>query len=259
MEIERRFLPTDNSELRSSGRHISGLAVVWNSRSQNLGGFYEVILPEAIDGVVERSDVLATIDHDRSRVLGRCVNGKGSLQLTREPKGLRYELDAPRTSTGDELLEMLKRGDITGSSFAFTLQPGGDRWDKLPDGSNLRTITKIDKLWDVAAVFSPAYVDTSVALRGLEQFTGVKPTSSISEAELERQYNELKRKQQKQPTTTIAQDIAATEVMLAKEEAYARSLEKPQGLVFINPPIKPIERKATPKKKKGGRKGLFGI
>ena len=168
----------DNLEIRSfnielrdepESRHIEGYGSVFNERSLDLGGFVEMIAPGAFDGVIERSDVKCYLDHNPEKgILARSRNGKGSLSLVVDEKGLRYEFDAPHTNLGDEVVEGLKRGDYSQSSFAFTVDD--EIWTKEEDGSYLRTITKIGGLYDVSIVANPAYEGTSVALRSLDAF-----------------------------------------------------------------------------------------
>ena len=160
-----------NIELRGEGesRHIEGYGSVFNERSLDLGGFVEMIAPGAFDGVIDRSDVKAYLDHNPQRgILARSKNGEGSLHLEIDERGLKYSFDAPHTALGDEVVEGLKRGDYTQSSFAFTVQD--QTWTKEEDGTYLRTITKIGGLYDVSIVGNPAYEGTSVALRSLDEF-----------------------------------------------------------------------------------------
>lgn len=165
MNLERRSFDIEFREAES--RKVEGYASVFNSRSKDLGGFTEIIDPAAFNGVIERSDVLALLNHDQDRgVLARSRKGVGSLTLTVDERGLHYSFDAPNTALGNELVEGLKRGDISTSSFAFTV--AGEKWTKEEDGSYLRTITQIDKLFDVSPVYNEAYEDTSVALRSLD-------------------------------------------------------------------------------------------
>ena len=121
-ECEVRIIADTDSEIRAIGktRMVEGYAIVFNSESRDLGGFKEVILPSAIDGLIERSDVLALMNHDVARgLLARSTNGKGSLELIPDQKGVIYRFTAPDTTLGNELIEGLKRGDIRTSSFAF--------------------------------------------------------------------------------------------------------------------------------------------
>ena len=166
-----------NLELRGEdeSRHIEGYGSVFNSRSLDLGGFQEIIAPGAFDGVIERSDVKALLDHNAERgILARSRNGKGSLSLELDERGLKYSFDAPHTNLGDEVVEGLKRGDYSQSSFAFTVE--SESWTKEEDGSYLRTINKIGNLYDVSIVANPAYTDTSVALRSLDAFKAQEET-----------------------------------------------------------------------------------
>ena len=165
MKLERRGFEIEFREADS--RKVEGYASVFNSRSKDLGGFTEIIDPSAFEGVIERSDVLALLNHDQDRgVLARSRKGVGSLTLSIDERGLKYSFDAPNTALGNELIEGLKRGDISTSSFAFTVS--GEKWTKEEDGRYLRTITQIDKLFDVSPVYNEAYEDTSVALRSLD-------------------------------------------------------------------------------------------
>jgi HK97 family phage prohead protease len=148
-------------------RTVKGRAVVFNAWSEDLGGFREKIAPGALDGVIERSDIFALLDHRRDRgILGRSKRGdQVSLRLNVTDAGLDYEFEAPDTALGNELLSCLERGEIDGSSFAFTVLE--DNWERVGDEYQ-RTITKIDELYDVSPVYSPAYSQTTCDLRGLE-------------------------------------------------------------------------------------------
>ena len=176
MEKEERYLsiiPAPTAEdYRSNpeSREVNGYAIVFNSLSENLGGFREIIAPEAVDGVIEKSDIVAVLNHDSSRgILGRSRNGEGSLKLSVDEKGTAFRFDAPRTALGDECLEYLRRGDANQCSFAFTVAE--DSWRKLDDGMYERTIKKFDRLFDVSILTcAPAYAATSVSCRSFEEF-----------------------------------------------------------------------------------------
>lgn len=180
-----------NFELRAlenDSRMVEGYAIVFNSESNDLGGFQEIIDKRALDGVIEKSDILCLLNHNEDKgVLARSKFGKGSLALEVDEKGLKYLFEAPNTALGDELLEGIKRGDITTSSFAFTV--GKDNWEKREDGSYLRTIVSIQELFDVSPVYRAAYDATSVKAdtRGLDEI-------KQKEQELDAYYNELRSK-----------------------------------------------------------------
>lgn len=163
-EIEKRG---GELQIEVSDRLVSGYAVVFDTWSNDLG-FYEKILKGAItEDTIKRSDVICKLNHDDQKVLGRSKYGEGSLILEVDDKGLKYTFEAPRTQYGDELLEYLRRGDITGSSFAFTIEEDefSYQWpfDKDADPVLCREVIKVDKLFDVSPVFTPAYEKTSVA------------------------------------------------------------------------------------------------
>lgn len=163
-EIEKRG---GELQIEVSDRLVSGYAVVFGTWSNDLG-FYEMILKGAItEDTIKRSDVICKLNHDDQKVLARSKYGEGSLILEVDDKGLKYTFEAPRTQYGDELLEYLRRGDITGSSFAFTIEEDefSYQWpfDKDADPVLCREVIKVDKLFDVSPVFSPAYEKTSVA------------------------------------------------------------------------------------------------
>ena len=163
MKMETRQL---NSEFKVDSRTVEGYAACFETPSVNIG-WIEVIHRGAItEETIANSDVLAKFNHNDEKVLARCKNGSGSLLLEVDNKGLRYMFDAPNTALGNELLEYLQRGDITSSSFAFTIpnEDGAERWYKK-DGMIYRDIYKIDKLFDVSPVFQPAYEATSCSAR----------------------------------------------------------------------------------------------
>jgi HK97 family phage prohead protease len=170
-------------------RTVSGYAIVFNSDSNDLGGFIERIDPNSLNGVVEKSDVLCLLNHNEDRgVLARSNKGEGSLTLEIDEIGLKYTFEAPNTALGDELLEGLRRGDISTSSFAFTV--GKDSWSKMENGTYLRTINSINELFDVSPVYRAAYDATSVKAdsRGLDAI------KQQEKEELANYYKELRNK-----------------------------------------------------------------
>lgn len=167
--MEIRKIQSDFKTSEDS-RTVEGYAVVFESPSVDLG-WTEIIHRGAItEETIKESDVLAKFNHDDSKVLARSKNGEGSLLLEVDEAGVRYLFDAPKTALGDELLEYLHRGDITSSSFCFTIDredPTAERWYKQ-DGTIYRDIYKIEKLYDISPVFNPAYEATSCSARFAE-------------------------------------------------------------------------------------------
>lgn len=153
------------------GRTITGYAIVFNSLSEVMMDwesrrrFREIISPKAVSNeLIQQSDIKMLLEHDKSRLLARSKHGKGSLKWSIDHRGVLYSFDAPKTADGDFAVEMLRRGDISGSSFAFYVAEDGDTWRK--DGEIwVRTINKIRMLTDFSIVSDPAYSETSASVR----------------------------------------------------------------------------------------------
>ena len=165
------------AEIQSaSGRTVSGYAVRFESESVNMG-FVEIIHRGAItEDTIKASDVFALLNHNENTVLARCKRGVGSLTLTVDNDGVYYEFEAPNTANGDELLEHIKRGEISQSSFAFSVadEDGAEKWTKREDGIIVREINKIARLYDISPVYQPAYETTTCSKRALEKVTELK-------------------------------------------------------------------------------------
>jgi len=148
---------------------IVGYPVVFDSLSSDLGGFREKIGHGAFAESLQNNDeVHALFNHDDDKILGR--RGAGTLKLWEDDHGLRMELDPPNTTVGNDVVELLRRGDLVSMSFGF--YDVTDSWAML-DGTDVRTINSA-RLFDVSIVTNPAYEATSVdvrtapALRSLE-------------------------------------------------------------------------------------------
>lgn len=151
---------------QEESRTVEGYALLFGVSSDGLP-FEEEIQQGALDGVLEKSDVFALLDHNQSRgVLARSKKGQGSLFLTVDNKGLRYRFEAPNTALGEELLENIRRGEIDQSSFCFLVE--SEKWEKKDDGTWKRSIEKISELFDISPVYNAAYSKTSVYTRGKE-------------------------------------------------------------------------------------------
>ena len=173
--IEIRGLAYEDAEVRAIGntRQIEGYGIVFNKQSRLIENrFYEIILPSAIEGVIEKSDVYAYLNHDNKKgVLARSTYGMGSMKLQVDSKGVKYSFEAPNFDLGNELVEGVRRGDIRSSSFGFTVGRDGVILERNTDGTYLRTITKFDSIVDMSPCYRGAYEDTTVALRSLDEFT----------------------------------------------------------------------------------------
>ena len=146
----------DGAELR-----FEGYAAMFNSPSEDLGGFIEQIAPGAFADAIANDDVRALFNHDPNYVLGR--NKAGTLKLTEDEKGLRFDLTAPDIGWARDLHASVKRGDIDQCSFAFGVE--AEEWARGERGEpDQRTLKKV-RLYDVSIVTYPAYQATSVSAR----------------------------------------------------------------------------------------------
>ena len=169
MKIERRFADFQKIEVRKGEdgtARISGYPAVFNSLSQDLGGFKERIAPGAFARTIKEQDVRALFNHDSNFILGRTA--AGTLRLAEDERGLRMDLDLPDTQVARDLAVSMERGDVSGGSFGFNLHTDGDSWQDSDEGT-IRTLNSV-RLFDVGPVVYPAYPDTDVSMaqRSLE-------------------------------------------------------------------------------------------
>lgn len=159
--VEQR---TYDGELKADGesRTVEGYASVFNSMSEDLGGFREIIKPGAFTNAMN-DDVRALYNHDSNYLLARTASG--TLELKEDDKGLYYRFEMPNTSYGNDMLELFRRGDLSQSSFGFTVER--DSW-KLENGQQVRYIESVSSLFDVSPVVYPAYVSATSGLRSAE-------------------------------------------------------------------------------------------
>ena len=182
MSTERRTA-NDDVKLRSEGETVvaTGYAAVFNSLSSNLGGFTERIDKGAFTKTLKEADTRAMWNHDPNHLLGRV--SAGTLRLAEDDKGLRYEIDLPNTTIGRDVAELLRRGDVTGSSFGFRVIE--DSWGESETGFPLRTLTQVS-LRDVGPVSLPAYADTEAGLRSLAEARSIDLTDLTHAAQANR-------------------------------------------------------------------------
>ena len=195
-----------NREIRSiarafttNGRTVSGYAIRFNEDSAFMG-FTERISPSALPAsMLENADIFAYFNHDWSKVLARTPN---SLKLDLRNDGLYYEFEAPNTQDGNDLLEHIKRGEMYGTSFAFSLPEdgSGEVWTKQEDGTYLREIVMFDALYEISPVYTPAYPTTSVSARCLEHVRKLEEQNMKEDEkdELEKDKSNTTEEQEKQ-------------------------------------------------------------
>jgi len=137
---------------------LAGLAAIYD-REANIGGTRERIARGAFaDTIRGDAEVLAFVDHDAGKLLGR--RSVGTLRLADSNEGLAFEIDIPETTLGRDVLALAERGDLGGMSFGFTIPKGGERRD-----GNVRVLMQIN-LKEISVVSSwPAYQGTRVEAR----------------------------------------------------------------------------------------------
>ncbi len=161
-------------------RVIVGYAAKFNSKTELYRGLFEIIEPGAFDEVLEQ-DVRALFNHDPNLVLGRTKSG--TLRLSVDETGLRYEITPPDTQIAKDLLESISRGDVSQSSFGFKVKT--DTFEEHKDGTFTRSIRKVDTLFDISPVTYPAYEDTAVALRSKADYQKKKHRNDLVAQEIE--------------------------------------------------------------------------
>lgn len=164
-DAERRFTSVPVEIRAGSDKHmIGGYAAKFERHSQNLGGFVERIAPSAFNKSRGNgwAGVIARYNHDDNMLLGTI--GGGTLRLGVDEVGLTYEVELP--SARADIYELVQRGDVRQSSFAFITDFDGDEWSTTDQGFPQRTLTSV-RLMDVAPVNTPAYEDTSVGTRAI--------------------------------------------------------------------------------------------
>lgn len=157
---------SDNAESRT----IDGRSVVYGRESRiihdHLGRYIEIVEKGAVTPeLLARSDIKMTLWHNRERLLARSNKGVGSLSLGVDEEGVWYRFDAPNTPDGNTALELVRRGDLSGSSFKYYAKPENVRWSKREDGTIIRRVLKIDYIGEMTIASDEAYKDTSVNAR----------------------------------------------------------------------------------------------
>ena len=232
-------LKVREGEGQEESRTVVGTPIVFGVRSVNLTPWssyrevYEVMEPGCIsDQLLRESDVILNLNHNSSvlNVLGRCKNGEGTLKLTKNLRDIGCECDLPKTNAGNDSLELIKRGDITGMSFAFD-----DDWEDSENGVSyerieerndkgkevwLRHVKKVTALYDVSIVTHPAYEQTSVATR--EQSDAI---DKAIEAQLKREQHQ-ETEEEKQAREAKEREANGGETNAEKVEREAREVKE---------------------------------
>jgi len=173
-----------------SSTNLSGYAIVFGQPSQNLGGFIEYIDRNALDSV-DLSSVQLLYNHNFDNILAR--SDSSTLSLSIDDKGLFFNAKIPNTTIGNDVIENVRCGNLKGCSFGFTIS--GNSWDDLDADTSIRHITQVERLYELSITPMPAYKETSVSQRSMDEFQNKKfnkrNSSLLSELELLRLEIEL--------------------------------------------------------------------
>lgn len=160
-------------EGQAASRTITGYAILFGVPSEPLYDYEdeearEVIAPGAVTKeLLDGFDIKMTMFHDRQLILARSKNGAGTLTYGVDDKGVYFEFEAPNTVDGDKALELVRRGDISGCSFAFSTHYYDSAYVSRDvqrvDGKTIITYTVnvITGIYDFTLAADPAYPDTS--------------------------------------------------------------------------------------------------
>lgn len=180
METKKINLPEKEvrcvvSELRvearsesETGRTISGYAAVFEEWSEPICWFKEKVARSAFDGADFDSCIMC-FNHDTNSIMARVSSGTLTHEI--DERGLKFSFDAPNTTLGNDMVELVARGDVSQCSFKFRVEE--DNWTYADKDNGLeldeRTITKFSKIYDMSLVVHPAYSNTEASVRQLEE------------------------------------------------------------------------------------------
>ena len=228
-------------EGQTESRVVVGKPIIFGVRSVNLTPWsetrkvYEILEPGCLSPeLMLRSDVVLNINHSNkvTDVLGRCNNGKGTLSLRFDGNYIQCECDLPKTNAANDTLELIRRGDISGMSFAFEDDREDsengvsyERTNEIEDGKEiwLRHVKKITGLYDVSIVTHPAYEQTSVDTREVDEEIEKAIERQIREQE------EVKKPVEEEPAKTEEKnekEIQEREQEEMKQKEIARKNEQ---------------------------------
>lgn len=183
--LETRYI----SSIKAKQGIISGTAIVFDSESNLLGGrFKEIIKREAVtDEFLKQQDIVMKYNHGDDSILARYRKDgqRNSLNFLVDERGVHFNFKAKTKDAG--LIESIEAGDIDACSFAFRIGNGGEKIEKRQDGTYLRTITKMECIKDFSLVINPAYSETSVSTRGIDELQQQEEAEKLIKAEEERQ------------------------------------------------------------------------
>ena len=220
-------------EVEDGAPVVSGYAAIFDTPTR-IGSFTEVIARGAFDEALETADVRALFNHDANQILARRhADGTGTLKLSTDEHGLRYEFSPGDQTYARDLVESMRRGDVSASSFAFTIEE--QTWD---DKRSTRTVEKVGTLVDISPVVFPAYAETSASVRAEDQPEAHAQETSQTKNETQAKPQQERRELFTQPNTMKdsnslkelrGKNFAEYEALTAKAEAEGREMTEAEA------------------------------
>lgn len=175
-------------------RTIEGRAIPFNVKSPNRQGFREMITPEAVEGVIEASDIKMLYNHDESKgFLARSNKGKGKLNIEVKEDGVYFNFTPKKDNLSQYVYERLESGELNEMSWAFTVAE--ETWTKGEDGIYDRTITKFERLYDFSVVDSSYYgIENAVSCRSYQDILD----KEAEEVRLQKEKEEQEKREQEE-------------------------------------------------------------
>jgi hypothetical protein len=175
-------------------RCIQGRAIPFNVKSPNRQGFRELIAPEAVEGVIEASDIKMLYNHDESKgFLARSNKGKGKLNIEVKEDGVYFSFEPKKDNLSQYVYERLESGELNEMSWAFTVAE--ENWSKGEDGVYDRTITRFERLYDFSVVDSSYYgIENAVSCRSYQELLD----KEAEELRIQKEKEEQERREQEE-------------------------------------------------------------
>lgn len=206
-------------------RIIEGTAVPFNVLSPDREGFREIVLPEAVEGVIEKSDIFMLYNHSRAEgFLARNNKGKGTLKIDVREDGIHFSFKAKKDNLSNYVLERIASGELDEMSWAFTVEK--DSWEKQADGTYIRTIERFERLYDFSVVDNSYYgIEGAVKCRSFEEFKEKEAEEERLAAEQKAEEERLQKEKEEQEQRE-AEEAKLKEYYDGLKETYKDYLKK---------------------------------
>ncbi len=174
MTLQTRTIPAEGLEVRAEGegkpKQIIGYGIVYNRETHLWGDLYEIIRPGAASEFLKTNpDIKCALNHlPSSYLFGRTKSG--TMKVEEDERGVKYTVTPPDAQWARDAMASIERGDITGSSFTFSVKPQDEKVTERDDGTFLREIFKFSRIGEMGPVTDPAYVDTTAEARAKAEY-----------------------------------------------------------------------------------------